>query len=102
MSRSGPGRRAHLTLETTEPMGPGYGFISGLLSALLGIAGLGAVLCLRFPQYLTFGDIRAFYSLTWLRPIIHVALVSSFLLILAIGVIRRLATRHEAAQGALL
>ena len=46
-------RRAHLSLETTEPTPFGSGFISGLLSAILGIAGFGAVLCLRFPQYLT-------------------------------------------------
>ena len=42
--------RAHLALETTEPMSAGHGFISGLLSALLGIAGFGLVLCLRFPE----------------------------------------------------
>jgi hypothetical protein len=35
-------QRAHLSLETSEPMSFGYGFISGLLSALLGIAGFGA------------------------------------------------------------
>ncbi len=56
-------RRAHLSLETTEPMSFGYGFISGLLSALLGIAGFGAVLCLRFPQYLTAAELRPLYSL---------------------------------------
>ena len=58
----------------------GHGFISGLLSAILGIAGFGAVLCLRFPQYLTYGELRPFYSLDYLRAIIHVTLVASFLL----------------------
>jgi lathosterol oxidase len=79
-SRAGRSRRPHLALETTEPMSPGRGFISGLLSAILGIAGFGAVLCLRFPQYLTHPDLRMLYSLGYLRAIIHVTLVASFLL----------------------
>ena len=58
----------------------GYGFISGLLSAILGIAGFGAVLCLHFPQYLTHAELRPLYSLGYLRAIIHVTLVASFLL----------------------
>jgi len=73
-------RKAHLSLETTEPMSFGYGFVSGLLSAILGIAGFGAVLALHFPQYLTHADLRPLYSLDHLRAIIHVALVASFLL----------------------
>lgn len=73
-------RKAHLSLETTEPMPFGHGFISGLLSAVLGIAGFGAVLCLHFPQYLTHPELRRFYSLEYLRAIIHLTLVASFLL----------------------
>ena len=73
-------RGAHLSLNTTEPMSFGYGFISGLLSAILGIAGFGAVLSLHFPQYLTAAELRPFYSLSYLRAIIHVTLVASFLL----------------------
>src|SRR5512145_3157271 len=80
--------RAHLSLETTEPMSFGYGFISGLLSAIFGIAGFGAVLCLHFPQYLTYGELRTFYSLPYLRAIIHVTLVASFLLGSASAVLR--------------
>ena len=57
----------------------GYGFTSGLLSAILGIAGFGAVLCLRFPQYLTHAELRPLYSLEYLRAIIHLTLVASFL-----------------------
>lgn len=73
-------RQAHLSLETTEPMHVGYGFISGVLSAILGIAGFGGVLCLHFPQYLTYGELRPLYSLGHLRAILHVTLVASFLL----------------------
>lgn len=58
----------------------GHGFISGLISAILGIAGFWAVLCLHFPQYLTHADLRRFYALDDLRAIIHIALVASFLL----------------------
>ena len=77
----GPARRgAHLSLRTTEPTPFGSGFLSGLLSALLGIAGFGAVLCLHFPQFLTVGQLREFYSLEYLRAIIHLSLVASFLL----------------------
>src|ERR671913_426085 len=72
--------KAHLSLETTEPTRFGSGFIAGLLSAILGIAGFGAVLCFRFPEYLTHAALRPLYSLEYLRAIIHVTLVASFLL----------------------
>ncbi len=75
-----PRRPAHLSLGTTEPTSFGTGFVSGLLSAILGIAGLGAVLCLHFPEYLTQPDLRRLYSLGYLRAIIHVTLVASFVL----------------------
>jgi hypothetical protein len=70
----------HLSLDTTEPTRLGSGFLSGLLSAILGIAGLGAVLALRFPEYLTFTDLRPYYSLPYVRAILHLTLVASFLL----------------------
>jgi lathosterol oxidase len=73
-------RRPHVSLETTEPTLLGSGFASGLISAILGIAGFGAVLCLRFPEYLTHSSLRPLYSLEYLRAIIHVTLVASFLL----------------------
>ena len=53
-------KRRHLSPETTEPTRFGTGFISGLLSAILGIAGFGAVLCFRFPEYLTHAALRPF------------------------------------------
>ena len=73
-------RAAHVALETTEPMTFGYGFISGLLSAILGIAAFGAVLSFHFPQYLTHAQLRSLYALEELRAVIHIALVASFLL----------------------
>jgi sterol desaturase/sphingolipid hydroxylase (fatty acid hydroxylase superfamily) len=72
--------KAHLALTTTEPTAFGYGFISGLLSAILGIAGFGAVLCFHFPEFLTHADLRAVYRLDYLRATIHIVLVAAFLL----------------------
>lgn len=81
---NGPGREhrrnPHLALETTEPTSFGYGFISGLLSAILGIVGLGLVLSARLPEYLTQTNLRPLYFSPYLRAAIHVILVSSFLL----------------------
>ena len=70
---------AHLGLSTTEPTGAGHGFISGLVSALLGLAGLGLVLGLRFPDLFSQVDVRAVYGSTYLRPVVHLVLVASFL-----------------------
>lgn len=81
MNDSTPGSRStHLALETTEPTSFGYGFISGLFSALLGIAGFGIVLSLRFPQFFGFDELRPMQSLEYLRAGIHITLVGSFLL----------------------
>jgi sterol desaturase/sphingolipid hydroxylase (fatty acid hydroxylase superfamily) len=71
--------RAHLALETSERTSVGHGFISGLLSALLGIAGLGLVLALRFPEYAAFGELRPLHQSPYLRAAIHLTLVLSFL-----------------------
>src|SRR5688572_1485165 len=73
-------RRPHLALETTEPTAFGYGFISGLLSAILGIVGLGLVLSARLPEYLTQTNLRPLYLSPYLRAGIHLILVASFLL----------------------
>ena len=75
-----PHTSAHVALVTTEPTSVGYGFISGLLSAILGIAGLGLVLSVRFPEYFSLADLRRLYASPYLRPVIHVTLVTSFLL----------------------
>ena len=74
-------KKAHVSLETTEPMSFGSGFISGILSSILGIFGLGIVLSLRFPNYFTTEELTDFYSsISILRAVIHVILISSFIL----------------------
>ena len=70
----------HLSLSTTESTAWGRGFLSGLLSAVLGVAGIGAVLTLRFPGVLSATELRPFYDLAYVRPLIHTALVASLLL----------------------
>jgi sterol desaturase/sphingolipid hydroxylase (fatty acid hydroxylase superfamily) len=82
-------RDIRISLETSEPTRFGSGFIAGLLSAVLGIAGLGAVLALRFPQFLTYGELRAIYPIPYVRALLHVVLVSSFLLGSVSVVLRR-------------
>lgn len=70
----------HLSASTTEPTSFGHGFISGLLSAVLGIAGCGAVLALRFPAFLGHPELRPFYDAGLVRAAVHLTLVASFLL----------------------
>jgi len=80
--REAPGGapRRRLSLSTLESTSFGTGFISGITSAILGIAAFGVVLSLRFPAYLAFDELRDLHALSWLRALIHLALVASFLL----------------------
>jgi sterol desaturase/sphingolipid hydroxylase (fatty acid hydroxylase superfamily) len=58
----------------------GSGWISGVLSFTLGAIGLGAVLCLLFPSFLTMPEVRSLYPMPYIRALIHIILVSAFLL----------------------
>lgn len=58
----------------------GSGWISGAIAAVLGPMSFGAVLCLRFPQYLTSPHLREVYPMGFIRGLIHVCLVASFVL----------------------
>jgi lathosterol oxidase len=58
----------------------GSGWASGVLSAVLGALGFGGVLCLLFPAQLTMPELREVYSMPFIRGLIHVVLVSSFVL----------------------
>lgn len=80
--QAGEGRspRRRLSLATHEPTSFGTGFISGLVSAILGIAAFGVVLSLRSPEYLGLDEMRELHALPWARALIHVALVTAFLL----------------------
>ncbi len=65
---------------TTEPMNFGSGWISGFLSAIFGIIGVGAVLCFHFPDALTMPQLRPYYPLPLVRGALHTLLVASFIL----------------------
>ncbi len=63
---------------SSTPRHFGTGWISGTASVALGAIGLGAVLCLHFPDYLTIPDAREHYPLAVIRGLIHLVLVTSF------------------------
>jgi sterol desaturase/sphingolipid hydroxylase (fatty acid hydroxylase superfamily) len=78
-----------LDWRTTEPTGVGSGWLSGLLGAVLGLVGLGAVLCFRFPEWLTVPEARALYPVPLVRVLLHLVLVAGFLLGVLSLVLRR-------------
>jgi len=69
-----------LALETTEPTVFGRGWISGMLSSILGMVGLATVLCFRFPRLLTIPELLDKYPVPCIRGSLHVVLVTSFLM----------------------
>jgi sterol desaturase/sphingolipid hydroxylase (fatty acid hydroxylase superfamily) len=71
---------AHLSLKTTEPQSFGHGWISGVFAVMLGILGLGAVLCFHYPEWLTMPQLRGRYPLPYVRALVHVVLVAAYLL----------------------
>lgn len=78
----------------------GSGWISGMLSVLLGVAGLSTVLCLLYPQLLTTADVRGFYNVGWIRLIVHVVLIAAFVLGLLSVTLRQ--SKWMGAAGMLL
>jgi sterol desaturase/sphingolipid hydroxylase (fatty acid hydroxylase superfamily) len=79
----------------TESTAFGSGWLSGVLSAALGLIGLGAVLCFHFPSLLTVPDARALYPIPYVRALLHVVLVSAFTL----GAISLSLRRNKALGG---
>src|SRR6186713_693619 len=72
------GREAMSGPETIRRFGSGW--ISGVLSIVLAVLGLGAVLCFHFPSLLTMPELRTLYPMPMVRAVLHVVLVSAFLL----------------------
>lgn len=59
----------------------GSGWISGMLSIVLGVVGLGTVFCLWFPQLLTVPEIHTLYSdgvVGLIRLALHFVLIAAF------------------------
>lgn len=63
-----------------EPVEFGSGWISGVGGLILGLFGLGCVLCFQFPDWFTVPQLRVFYPQPVVRALLHIALVSAFLL----------------------
>ncbi|MBK5290675.1 MAG: sterol desaturase family protein [Acidobacteriia bacterium] len=73
----------------------GSGWISGVVSASLGILGFGAVACLHYPELLTTPNLREVYPLGFIRGLIHVALIIAF----AFGVLSLILRRNKSLGG---
>lgn len=56
----------------------GSGWLSGVSSVALGVIGLGAVLCFHYPSLLTVPELRALYPVPFIRALLHLVLVLSF------------------------
>src|SRR5262249_47780389 len=63
-----------------EPTHFGSGWISGVFSTGLGIVGLSAVFCFHYPSLLTMPELRGLYPIPYVRALLHLVLVTSFLL----------------------
>lgn len=56
----------------------GQGWLSGVAAFVLALAGLGTVLCLRYPEVLTVPQIREAIDVPLLRLVLHVGLIAAF------------------------
>jgi sterol desaturase/sphingolipid hydroxylase (fatty acid hydroxylase superfamily) len=73
--------RKALREELENPQAPthwGGGWVSGFVALLLGIAGLVAVLCLRYPDLLTVPGIRVVVDVALFRILLHGVLIGGF------------------------
>ena len=84
-----------LVADEPEPKHVGSGWISGVLSTVLGVVGLLAVVCFHFPEYLTMPELRDVYPVPLIRAVLQFILISSFLL----GVISIYLRRSKSIGG---
>jgi lathosterol oxidase len=57
----------------------GTGWLSGVVSVVFGAVGLGTVCCFHFPSLLTVPELRALYPIPFIRAVLHLVLVWSFI-----------------------
>jgi sterol desaturase/sphingolipid hydroxylase (fatty acid hydroxylase superfamily) len=72
-----------------DPTGFGTGWWSGVLSAFFGCLAFGAVVCLHFPQLLSSPELRPYYSMQVLRPLIQGVIVGAMLFGVVSAMLRR-------------
>lgn len=82
-------------LVTDEGHRFGSGWLSGTIGAVLGLAALGAAVCLLLPGQLTTPALRAYYPL----PLVHAALVAALALGFVFGALS-LVLRRKKTLGA--
>lgn len=83
-------RRLRSELESPELQRElGQGWLSGVAALVLSLAGLGAVLCLRYPDVLSVPQIRDAIDVTLFRVVLHVGLIVAFGLALVSVVLRQ-------------
>ena len=66
------------TFGDSESVHLGSGWVSGVSAVFLGLLGMGAVLCLRFPALLTLPEARAHYPMGVIRPLIQGIILAAF------------------------
>ena len=69
----------------------GSGRISGVLSLTFGLLSLFAVLCFRYPRWLTTGELREVYDVELLRQLLQAAMATS----LVAGIVPFLRNQHR-------
>src|SRR5882672_950243 len=72
-----------------DPTGLGTGWWSGVLSAFFGLLAFGAVVCLHFPQLLTSPELRPYYRMDIIRPLIQAVIVAAIVLGVVSAMLRR-------------
>jgi sterol desaturase/sphingolipid hydroxylase (fatty acid hydroxylase superfamily) len=80
----------------------GTGWISGVAALTLAVIGLGAVLCLRYPDLLTMADARQYYNVGLVRLALHVVLIAGFSLGIVSIVLRQQKVLGFTALGLIL
>jgi lathosterol oxidase len=82
-----------------QPTGPGTGWFSGTASVFFGVLGLGAVVCLHYPELLTQIDLRTRYPLPVVRALVQAVVGLGFLFGLLAALLRRRKTLAVAGLG---
>ena len=77
------------TFGDSEPVHLGSGWVSGVSAVFLGLLGLGAVLCLRFPALLTLPEARTHYPMGVIRPLIQGIIFAAFVFAAVSAVLRQ-------------
>jgi lathosterol oxidase len=72
-----------------DPTGFGTGWWSGVLSAFFGLLAFGAVVCLHFPHILSSPELRPFYRMDLIRPLIQAVIVGAIVFGLLSAMLRR-------------